>query len=155
MICVLQRVSTARVGVDDEIVGAIDLGLLALVAVVPGDGDPDIAWMIDRLTKLRVFADDRGRMNRSVEDVGGSLLLVSQFTLAADTRRGRRPSFTGAAPPKEAEKRFDELVAGLRRGPVPVATGRFGANMQVTLVNDGPVTLLLDSRAGETRSTAS
>ena len=155
MICVLQRVDAAAVRVDDEIVGAIDRGLLALIAVVSGDGDEDVAWMADRLTKLRVFADEEGRMNLSVEDIGGALLLVSQFTLAADTRRGRRPSFSGAAPPDAARQRFEELVGRLRQATVPVETGRFGAAMRIELVNDGPVTLILDSRDGRTRPATS
>jgi D-tyrosyl-tRNA(Tyr) deacylase len=128
------------------VVGAIDHGLLALVGVVHDDGDEEVGWLADRLTTLRVFADDAGRMNLSVQEVGGALLLVSQFTLAADTRRGRRPSFTGAAPPEQGERLFDALVARLQDGPVPVQTGEFGAHMQVEMVNDGPVTLILDSQ---------
>jgi D-tyrosyl-tRNA(Tyr) deacylase len=145
MICVLQRVSSARVRVGERTTGAISQGLLALVAVVPDDGQADVRWIADRLRHLRVFADEEGRMNLSVSDVGGSLLLVSQFTLAADTRRGRRPSFTGAAPPEQGERMFAALVEELRDAPVPVQTGEFGATMQVELVNDGPVTLIVDS----------
>ena len=145
MICVLQRVRAASVRVGERSVGAIDRGLLALVAVVPDDGEADVAYLADRLANLRVFPDEAGRMNLSVEDIGGALLLVSQFTLAADTRRGRRPSFAGAAPPEQGERLFDALVARLRAGPVPVEVGEFGATMQVELVNDGPVTLILDS----------
>jgi D-tyrosyl-tRNA(Tyr) deacylase len=146
MICVLQRVTSARVTVGERKIAAIDRGLLALVGVVHADDESDASWLAERLCKLRVFADEAGRMNLSVEDVGGSLLLVSQFTLAADTRRGRRPSFTGAAPPEQGARLFAALAARLRQGQVPVATGEFGAAMQVALVNDGPVTLILDSR---------
>jgi D-tyrosyl-tRNA(Tyr) deacylase len=145
VICVLQRVSSASVRVGERLAGAIDRGLLALVGVVPDDGDEEVVWLAERLSTLRVFADDEGRMNLSVQDVGGALLLVSQFTLAADTRRGRRPSFTGAAPAEQGERLFDALVARLQDGPVPVQSGEFGAHMEVELVNDGPVTLILDS----------
>jgi D-tyrosyl-tRNA(Tyr) deacylase len=151
MICVLQRVSRASVRVGERTAGAIDRGLLALVAVVPEDDDDDVSWLAERLVNLRIFADPAGRMNLSVRDVGGALLLVSQFTLVADARRGRRPSFSGAASPANGKRRFDALVATLRAGEVPVQTGEFGAAMAVELVNDGPVTLILDSarrRAG-------
>jgi len=143
-------VSSASVRVGERVVGAIDRGLLALVGVVPGDGDEEVDWLADRLATLRVFADGEGRMNLSVQDVGGALLLVSQFTLAADTRRGRRPSFTGAAPAEHGERLFDALVARLSEGPVPVQSGEFGAHMRVELVNDGPVTLILDSQQRRT-----
>ena len=145
MIAVIQRVTEASVRVDDEIVGAIGPGLLALVAVEPGDDEAKIARMAERLLGYRVFADDRGRMNRSVVDAGGSLLLVSQFTLAADTTAGMRPSFTSAAEPAAARAGFDRLVARCRQGPVRVETGRFGAHMVVSLVNDGPVTFRLQA----------
>ena len=145
MIAVIQRVTEASVRVDDEIVGAIGPGLLALVAVEPGDDEARIARMAERLLGYRVFADDRGRMNRSVVDAGGGLLLVSQFTLAADTGSGMRPSFTTAAEPAEARRGFERLVALCRQGPVRVETGRFGAHMVVGLVNDGPVTFRLQS----------
>jgi D-tyrosyl-tRNA(Tyr) deacylase len=151
MICVLQRVSRASVRVGERTAGAIDRGLLGLVAVVPEDDDDDVSWLAERLVNLRIFADPAGRMNLSVRDVGGALLLVSQFTLVADARRGRRPSFSGAASPANGKRRFDALVATLRAGEVPVQTGEFGAAMAVELVNDGPVTLILDSarrRAG-------
>jgi D-tyrosyl-tRNA(Tyr) deacylase len=144
MLTLIQRVSEARVSVDGATVGAIGPGLLALVAVEPGDGEAQIARMAERLLGYRVFADAAGRMNRSLADTGGGLLLVSQFTLAADTRSGMRASFTAAAPPAEAEHGFNRLVALCRekhRGPVEI--GRFGAHMQVSLVNDGPVTFLL------------
>jgi len=146
VISVVQRVRSAEVRVDGRTVGSIEHGLLALVAVVSDDEPDDVAYIADRLGHLRIFADSEGRMNLSVQDVGGSLLLVSQFTLAADTRKGRRPSFDGAAAPDEARRLFEELLAVLSAGPVPVQTGEFAADMQITLVNDGPVTLIVDSR---------
>ncbi len=145
MIAVIQRVTEASVRVDDEVVGAIGPGLLALVAVEPGDDDARIARMAERLLGYRVFADDAGRMNRSLADTGGGLLLVSQFTLAADTRSGLRPSFTSAATPDRARAGFDRLVDLCRARHPRVETGRFGAHMQVALVNDGPVTFRLQS----------
>ena len=144
MLALIQRVTEARVTVDDAVVGAIGPGLLALVAVEPGDTEAQFRRMSQRLLGYRVFADDDGKMNRSLTDIGGGLLLVSQFTLAADTRSGMRPSFTTAAPPAEAERGFDRLVAICREMHAPgVETGRFGAHMVVSLVNDGPVTFLL------------
>ena len=144
MLSLIQRVTSASVAVDGTVIGAIGPGLLALVAVEPGDTDPLIERMAERLLGYRVFADAEGRMNRSLADTGGGLLLVSQFTLAADTRSGMRPSFTTAAPPAEAERGFDRLVELCRRRHAPgVETGRFGAHMVVSLVNDGPVTFLL------------
>ena len=144
MLALIQRVTSASVAVDGAVIGAIGPGLLALVAVEPGDTDALIQRMAERLLGYRVFADAQGRMNRSLADTGGDLLLVSQFTLAADTRSGMRPSFTTAAPPAEAERGFDRLVALCRqRHPPGVETGRFGAHMVVSLVNDGPVTFLL------------
>lgn len=144
MLSLIQRVTSASVAVDDAVVGAIGPGLLALVAVEPGDTDAQIQRMAERLLGYRVFEDASGRMNRSLADTGGGLLLVSQFTLAADTRSGMRPSFTTAAPPAEAQRGFDHLVAICRQTHEPgVETGRFGAHMVVSLVNDGPVTFLL------------
>ncbi len=144
MLSLIQRVTSAKVTVDGTAVGAIDAGLLALVAVEPGDGEAQLARMAERLLGYRVFADDAGRMNRSLADTAGGLLLVSQFTLAADTRSGMRPSFTTAAAPDEAERLFNRLVAICReKHPGRVETGRFGAHMSVSLVNDGPVTFLL------------
>ena len=144
MICLIQRVTRARVLVDGEVVGAIDAGLLAVVGLEPEDGDPQVERMADRLLGYRVFADAEGRMNRSLGDTGGGLLLVSQFTLAADTRSGMRPGFSAAAPPEVAEPGFNRLVARCReRHAGRVETGRFGAHMDVELVNDGPVTFLL------------
>ena len=144
MLSLIQRVTSASVAVDDAVVGAIGPGLLALVAVEPGDTDAMIRRMAERLLGYRVFEDAGGRMNRSLADTGGGLLLVSQFTLAADTRSGMRASFTTAAPPDEARRGFDRLVEVCReRHPPGVETGRVGAHMVVSLVNDGPVTFLL------------
>lgn len=146
MIALIQRVLRASVDVEGERVGAIGPGLLALVAVEPEDGEAQVARMLERLLGYRVFSDDEGKMNRSVTDVRGGLLLVSQFTLAAETKKGMRPSFTSAASPEQGRKWFDRLVAVAQAAHHEVATGRFGANMQVSLVNDGPVTFLLQAR---------
>ena len=144
MLALIQRVTQASVEVDGVSVGRIGPGLLALVGVQPGDDQARIERMSQRLLGYRVFADEGGRMNRSLTDTGGGLLLVSQFTLAADTDSGMRPSFTGAAPPDEAERGFNLLVQRCRqRHAGGVETGRFGAHMVVSLVNDGPVTFLL------------
>jgi D-tyrosyl-tRNA(Tyr) deacylase len=145
MISLIQRVTSASVQVEDETVGAIDAGLLALVAVQPEDGEAQARRMLERLLGYRVFADDAGRMNRSLRDTGGGLLLVSQFTLAADTRSGRRPSFTTAAPPEQGRHWFERLVELARAAHPGVEIGRFGAHMQVHLVNDGPVTFWLEA----------
>lgn len=141
----LQRVSQARVEVAGEIVGAIDQGLLVLVGVQPQDDQASADRLLHKLLNYRVFADAEGRMNCSVQDVQGGLLLVSQFTLAADTRKGLRPGFSTAAPPQQAEQLFDYLVEQARKTWPRTATGRFGADMQVHLVNDGPVTILLET----------
>ena len=144
MLALIQRVTSASVSVDDAVVGAIGPGLLALVAVEPGDAEPQFRRMAERLLGYRVFDDGNGKMNRSLTDTGGGLLLVSQFTLAADTRSGMRPSFSTAAPPAEAKRGFDRLLELCRQMHVPgVETGRFGAHMVISLVNDGPVTFLL------------
>lgn len=143
MIALLQRVTSASVTVDDEIVGAIGTGLLVLVGVEPGDGEPQAQRMCERLLGYRVFGDDAGRMNRSLADTGGGLLLVPQFTLAADTRKGMRPGFSTAATPEDGKHWFDRLVEIARATHSGVATGRFGAHMQVSLVNDGPVSFIL------------
>ena len=143
MISVIQRVLEARVTVDGRTVGEIGPGLLALVAVERGDQPANAARMVERLLGYRVFADAEGRMNRSLVDTGGGLLLVSQFTLAADTAKGTRASFTPAAPPDEAERLFNEVVALARSRHPMVATGEFGAEMTVSLVNHGPVTFRL------------
>lgn len=144
MLALIQRVTEARVVVDGATVGAVGPGLLALVGVEPGDGPAQVAKLGDRLLRYRVFSDADGKMNLSLTDTGGGLLLVSQFTLAADTRSGLRPSFSTAAAPAEAERIFAELVDYCRQQHrSAVETGRFGAHMQVNLVNDGPVTFLL------------
>ncbi len=145
MIALIQRVQSARVDVGDELVGRIDAGLLALVAVQPDDGETQTRRMLERLLGYRVFADDSGRMNRSLKDTGGGLLLVSQFTLAADTRSGMRPSFTSAAPPEHGRRWFDRLVELANAAHPGVETGRFGAHMMIQLVNDGPVTFWLET----------
>jgi D-tyrosyl-tRNA(Tyr) deacylase len=144
MIALIQRVTSASVRVDEEIVGSIDRGLLALVAVQPGDTEQTARRLVDRMIAYRVFDDGQGRMNLSLLQTGGSLLLVSQFTLAADTRKGLRPSFTSAATPELGQALFERVVDCARSVlPGKVATGRFGAHMQVSLVNDGPVTFWL------------
>jgi D-tyrosyl-tRNA(Tyr) deacylase len=145
MIGLLQRVSAAEVAVDGTIVGRIDRGLLVLVGVQKGDDDARAGRLLERLLGYRVFPDDAGRMNLSLTDIGGGLLLVPQFTLAADTRKGTRASFTSAAPPAEGERLFDLLVVRARAAHPDVATGRFGADMQVSLTNDGPVTFWLET----------
>ncbi|MDR2871478.1 MAG: D-tyrosyl-tRNA(Tyr) deacylase [Xanthomonadaceae bacterium] len=146
MLALIQRVIRAEVTVDAQTVGAIGPGILALIGVEPGDGDAQVTRMVQRLLGYRVFADATGRMNRSLTDTEGGLLLVSQFTLAADTSSGMRPGFSTAAPPEQAERVFDQLVNICRqrhRGGVEI--GRFGAHMLINLVNDGPVTFLLRS----------
>lgn len=146
MLALIQRVTHAQVTVDGEIVGTIDAGLLALVGVQPDDGDATVVRMAERLLGYRVFADDAGRMNRSLADGAGGLLLVSQFTLAADTASGMRPGFSTAAAPEQAEPLFAKLVLTCRQAHAGrVETGRFGAHMVVSLTNDGPVTFLLRS----------
>lgn len=141
----LQRVSQARVEVTGEIVGAIDQGLLVLVGIEPQDDRASADRLLHKLLNYRVFSDAEGRMNCSVQDVQGGLLLVSQFTLAADTRKGLRPGFSTAAPPQQAAELFDYLLQRACEQWSQVATGRFGADMQVHLVNDGPVTMLLET----------
>ncbi len=143
MLALLQRVTEARVSVAGDTVGRIGPGLLVLVGVQPGDAPAQAQRMAERILGYRVFDDAQGRMNLSLRDTGGGLLLVPQFTLAADTDRGRRPSFTSAAEPAQARSMFDRLVDAARRSHADVATGRFGAHMQVSLTNDGPVTFLL------------
>jgi D-tyrosyl-tRNA(Tyr) deacylase len=140
----LQRVSRAEVRVDGESVGAIGRGHLLLVGFTEGDGEEALEWMADKVVGLRVFPDEEGRMNRSLEDVGGSLLVVSQFTLYGDTRKGRRPSFVGAADPEVAIPLYERFVELLGVRVAEVRTGTFGAMMDVELVNDGPVTLMLE-----------
>ncbi len=141
---VLQRVARASVTVEDRVVGSIGRGFLLLVGFAAGDGEEQIRWMADKIVGLRVFADEEGRKNRDVLQVGGALLVVSQFTLYADARKGRRPSFVGAAQPDEAKSSYEKFVHELEQRELSVATGEFGALMSVELVNDGPVTLILD-----------
>ena len=145
MIGLIQRVLSAHVEVADETVGRIGAGLLALVAVQPGDGEPQVQRMLERLLGYRVFADAEGKMNRSLADTGGGLLLVSQFTMAADTHKGMRPSFTSAAAPEEGRRWFERLVELAKNRHSPVEIGRFGAHMRVHLINDGPVTFWLQA----------
>ncbi len=142
----LQRVTGARVSVAGEEVGRIGRGLVILVGVASGDTERDVRYLVQKAVNLRIFADEAGKFNRSALDTGGELLLVSQFTLLADTRRGRRPSFTEAAPPAQAEKLFLEFVKQARTTGLRVGTGRFAQYMAVEIHNDGPVTILLDSR---------
>lgn len=146
MRAVVQRVSHAEVRVEGRVTGSIGQGLLALVGIELGDTREDALYILRKLWELRVFNDEEGKLNRSVQDAGGSLLLVSQFTLLGDCRRGRRPSYSDSMPPGPARDFFESFVEEARRGPVPVETGEFQAMMDVELVNDGPVTLLLDSR---------
>ncbi|MBP9916918.1 MAG: D-tyrosyl-tRNA(Tyr) deacylase [Thiobacillaceae bacterium] len=149
MIGLLQRVAAASVKVEGAVVGAIGPGLLVLVGVEKGDGETQADRLLERLLGYRVFADDQGRMNRSLVEVGGGLLLVSQFTLAADTNKGARPSFSSAAPPDEGRRLFDYLVKQARAAHPDVATGAYGAHMEVALVNDGPVTFWLRVQPGQ------
>jgi D-tyrosyl-tRNA(Tyr) deacylase len=141
---VLQRVSRARVTVEGEVTGEIGRGLLLLAGFTDGDGEDAVAWMADKVAGLRIFPDDEGKMNRSVQEVGGGLLVVSQFTLYGDARKGRRPSFIEAARPEVAIPLYERFVQVLRATGLHVGTGRFGAMMDVELVNDGPVTLILE-----------
>jgi D-aminoacyl-tRNA deacylase len=142
---VCQRVSRASVSVDGAVRGRIDRGLLVLLGVARGDGEDEADRLAGKVARLRVFGDERGKFDRSVLDVGGATLVVSQFTLIADTRKGNRPSFAGAAPPEEAGRLVERFCSALGAEGVPVETGVFGARMDVELVNDGPVTIVLDT----------
>ena len=144
MRAVVQRVSRAEVRVDGQSVGAIGRGFVVLAGFAPADGEPALAWMAEKLAGLRVFGDAEGKMNLGLAEVGGAMLVVSQFTLYGDASKGRRPSFVAAAPPGQAEALYDRFVGLLRERGVRVETGRFGAMMDVELVGDGPVTLLLE-----------
>lgn len=146
MRAVIQRVETASVTVDGQVVGQIQSGLLVLLGVEAGDGATDLAYMARKIVNLRVFEDEGGRMNRSLVDARGSVLLVSQFTLLGNTRHGNRPDFTRASPPAEAQRLYEALALAIREDGIPVECGVFQAMMRVSLVNDGPVTVLLDSR---------
>ena len=145
MKAVVQRTARASVSIDGNTVGRIDRGLLVLLGIEPDDGKADIEYMVKKCSGLRIFEDENGKMNLSVQDVGGSILLVSQFTLLGDARKGNRPSFTGAAVPEKAIPIYERVISELAKR-LPVQTGVFGADMQVELVNDGPVTILLDSK---------
>ncbi|MEZ5400797.1 MAG: D-aminoacyl-tRNA deacylase [Bryobacteraceae bacterium] len=145
MRAVVQRVSNASVAVDGRVSGEIGTGLLVLVGVAANDSEADAAYLADKIAALRIFADDAGKMNLSVSDVGGSILAVSQFTLYGDVRRGRRPAFDRSASPEDARRLYEYFVTALRRSGVLVETGIFQAHMKVSLLNDGPVTILLDS----------
>lgn len=146
MRAVIQRVSRAAVEVDGQVVGEIGPGLVIFAAVGQEDEDRDLAYMADKVVHLRLFEDSAGQINLSVQEVGGSILAVSNFTVYGDCRKGRRPSFTQAAPPEKAEAGFSRWVRYIRSSGVPVAEGRFGARMRVMMENDGPVTVVLDSR---------
>lgn len=143
---VIQRVTKASVRVDGEVFGEIGKGLVVFVGVAPGDTDEDIEYLVGKTINLRIFADAEGKFNLSALDVKGELLLISQFTLLASTRKGRRPGFTDAAPPDQAEALFNQFVAKSRASGLKVATGKFQAYMQVEIHNDGPVTIIIDSR---------
>ncbi|MCE2501830.1 MAG: D-tyrosyl-tRNA(Tyr) deacylase [Dehalococcoidia bacterium] len=145
MRALIQRVASASVLIDDAEVGSIGSGLVVLLGVADGDDSADSRWVVDKVVNMRIFADDEGRFNRSALDVDGGLLVVSQFTLYADTRRGRRPDFTRAAAPEDANRLYEEAVAMFRETGLAVATGEFQAYMQVRLQNDGPVTIMVDS----------
>ena len=142
----VQRVNRASVTVDGQTVGAIHTGLLVLLGVAADDTESDVCYLAEKVTQLRIFEDEAGKMNRTVLEAGGQLLVVSQFTLLGDCRRGRRPSFSGAAEPQLAERLYEQFVTHVQAQGVTVARGQFRAYMQVELVNDGPVTLLVDSR---------
>lgn len=147
MKAVIQRVTRASVHVEGKTVGRIESGLLVLLGVAKGDGESDGRYLVEKIRTLRIFSDEQGKLNRSLADIGGSVLLVSQFTLLGRTANGRRPSFDEAAPPDEAERLYEQVVAELRDRGTPVETGVFAAHMQVELLNDGPVTFVLDSRS--------
>ena len=142
---VLQRVSSASVTVDDKTIDKIDQGLLLLLGIAPGDAQPDIDWLLNKVLTLKVFEDETGKLKKSVQDAQGSLLIVSQFTLYGDVRKGTTPSWSGAAAPAEAEKIYQQFVDTARQRGIYIATGQFQAHMQVSLVNDGPLTLVIDS----------
>ncbi len=144
---VLQRVSAAAVWIDGRAAGAVGCGFCVLLAVSPTDTDAEADWLADKVVGLRLFPDAEGRMNRALGDVAGGVLVVSQFTLYGDVSRGRRPSFVGAARPEHAIPRYERFIAALRTLGIPVATGEFGADMQLEIHNDGPVTLILDREA--------
>lgn len=142
---VLQRVTSAQVAIEDQVVGKINQGYLVLFGAADSDGEDELDYYVHKISKLRVFSDDAGKMNLSIEDIGGTILSVSQFTLYADTKKGNRPSFTKAGAPDHAKEIYERFNQKLRQAGIPVETGEFGADMQVSLVNDGPVTIIFDS----------
>ena len=146
MKAVVQRVTKASVSVDDNVVGKIGPGLVVLIGIASGDTQRDIDYLVDKIAQLRIFSDEEGKFNISALEIGGEMLLISQFTLLADTRKGRRPSFTGAAPPQQAELLFNTFVECMKRTGLKVETGCFQAHMVVEIHNDGPVTIMLDSK---------
>jgi D-tyrosyl-tRNA(Tyr) deacylase len=146
MRAIIQRVSKARVRIDNEIVGEIGPGLLVLLGVAKSDTGEQARWLADKIVSLRIFNDDEGKMNRDLAEIGGAVLVVSQFTLYGDCSKGRRPSFIDAAPPETAIPLYEAFINGIKAHGIPTATGRFGAMMQVELINDGPVTLILESK---------
>ena len=145
MRALIQRVSSARVRVEGEITGEIGPGLLVLLGIGHGDGEAEVRLLAEKMINLRIFEDDQGKMNRSLLEVNGAVLVISQFTLYAECRKGRRPNFLAAAPPEQSVELYERFIAALRAREIMVATGRFGAEMEVELVNDGPVTIMLDS----------
>lgn len=145
MRALIQRVSSARVRVAEEIIGEIGPGLLVLLGVGRKDGEAEIQLLVEKIINLRIFEDDQGKMNRSLMEVNGAILLISQFTLYADCRKGRRPNFLAAAPPEQSAELYERFITALQAKGIMVETGRFGAEMEVELVNDGPVTIMLDS----------
>jgi D-tyrosyl-tRNA(Tyr) deacylase len=149
MRALLQRVTAAEVKVDGQTIGATGAGLLILICAMVGDSQAEADQLINKITKLRIFKDDAGKMNKSIMDIGGSALVVSQFTLAADTKRGNRPGFSNAASPDEGRALYEYFADGLAQAGVPVETGKFGADMKVSLTNDGPVTIWLDTAEGK------
>ena len=146
MKAVIQRVSSASVSVDDTQISSINNGFLILLGVQQGDDEKDLEYLVNKTARMRIFKDDKQHMNLSIKDVNGEALVVSQFTLCADTHKGRRPSFIHAAPPEIAEQMYQQFCEQLKVAGVPVQTGKFGAMMDVSLINDGPVTIILDSR---------
>ena len=145
MRALIQRVTEAKVVVDGDIIGKVGEGLLILICAMQGDDDPDSAKLAQKIAKLRIFRDDQGRMNLSLADVGGAALIVSQFTLGADTSRGNRPGFSQAAPPEEGERLYEAFITDMKALGIAVETGQFGADMKVSLTNDGPVTIWIDT----------
>jgi len=147
MRALLQRVSQARVRIEGQAVGSIGLGLVVLLGVGRSDDESDVNWLVGKIAGLRIFPDDQSRMNQSIQEIGGGILVVSQFTLFADTKKGRRPSFMDAAEPAEGKRLYNLFVSAMKETGLPVVTGQFGAMMDVHLTNQGPVTIWLDSKA--------